>query len=150
MIAEGTYAAQLVKNDGEWLQFSRASTGNAQVLLSFELADGSRIQGFFAITPAAAEYTLAKLHSCGFTGASFRAMAGQTPNGKVELVIEHQEYRGKTQVRIKFINRQGGFSIKAEDRLAPDELDELSEMVAPQGFEGPSPTQSKHDDDIPF
>lgn len=152
MIDEGTYPAQLVKNDGEWLQFSRSSNGNGQVLLTFELADGQRMQGFFAITPAAAEYTLQKLHNCGFKGDSFRAMKDQTPNGKVELVIEHDEYRGKVRPKIKFINRTGGFSVKPEDRIPDDELDELSAMAKPASFDaGPPP--GRHplgNDDPPF
>lgn len=147
MIDEGTYSAQLVKNDGEWLQFGRSSNGNGQVLLTFEMDGGQRIQGFFAITPNAAEYTLQKLHACGFSGNSFREMKKQTPGGKVELVIEHDEYRGKVRPKIKFVNRSGGFSIKQEDRLSLDELDELSNIVKPTSFDGRAPGS---DDDIRF
>lgn len=147
MINEGTYAAQLVKNDGEWAQFSYAQTGNAQVLLTFELEGGQRMQGFFSITPAAAEYTLQKLHNCGFSGTSFREMTKQTPHGKVELVIVPDDYKGKTRMKIQFINRPGGFSIKAEDRLKGDDLDRLSKMVAPNAFDADANNNS---DDLPF
>lgn len=153
MIDEGTYPAQLVKNDGEWLQFSRSSNGNGQVLLTFALESGQYQQGFFAITPNAAEYTIQKLHACGFSGTSFREMAKQTPHGKVELVIEHDEYRGKVRPKIKFVNRLGGFSIKREDRLSLDELDELSQMATPAAFDNPPPGRARgaaDSDDIPF
>lgn len=149
MIDEGTYPAQLVKNDGEWLQFSYASTGNAQVLLTFELEDGRRMQGFFPITPNAAEYTLAKLQSCGFTGTDYKAMRRQSPGGKVELVIIEDEYKGKRRPKIQFINRQGGFSIKAEDRIPDADLDRLSKMSAPASFDEPPPGHPVGDN-VPF
>jgi hypothetical protein len=148
MITEGTYSAQLVKNDGEWLQFSYAGSGNAQVLLTFELEGGQHMQGFFSITPAAAEYTLQKLHNCGFKGESFKDMLKQTPHGKCDLVVVMDEYKGKTRPKIKFINRQGGFSIKPEDRLNDDDLDRLSKMITPASAFGAS--TNAQDDDIPF
>lgn len=135
-----TKQAKLVLNDGKWLQFGRNdNTGNAQVLLTFELADGSRMQGFFGLTPKSMKYTMDKLHTCGFEGTSLRDMEHQTPHGKVELACGEEEYQGKRTMKIKFINRQGGFSIKAEDRLSIEDLDELSDLV-----------KSDADDDIAF
>lgn len=133
-----TVSAQLVKNDGAWVQFGRnENTQNAQALLTFEVPGEGRKQDFIALTPAAMEYSIKKLHACGFEGYDLRAMERQTPHGKVELVLGPDEYKGKRREKIIFINAQGGMQIKRENRLRPDELDDLSALAKGPGFDDP-------------
>jgi hypothetical protein len=64
---KGRYSARAVS----W-QLGEAGTGTPQVGIEFRIEDGDqkgeRISGYFALSDAAAEYTLQKLRNCGWRG----------------------------------------------------------------------------------
>ncbi len=164
MIEDGTYQGTIVKNGRDWLQFGKsAKKGTPQVLISFRIADGSDADGQTVqwtgfLTDKAMERTLESLHTCGFTGSSFRDMLAQTPSREpVEIVVQTEEYDGKQRSRVAFINRGGGYSIREEDRLSDGDLDRLSKRAQArtardESFDSPgwADKAPASDDDIPF
>lgn len=112
----------------------KAGNGMPQAGVEFEVNDGDhkgeRINGYFALSDAAAEYTLEKLCNCGWTGTELhelddpKASASMGAN-VVELVVEPEDQMKDGQVvlddegyvkqrlRIQFVNRGGGLAMKA-------------------------------------
>ena len=90
------------------------STGKEQIAVQFEFLDpaGERLTWYGYFTDAAFERTIESLRTCGWTGSSLDEFAGEKlpagVNHQVELVVQHEEYEGKTQVRIAFVNSIGG------------------------------------------
>lgn len=111
-----------------------AGTGMPQVGVEFEVDDGDhkgeRISGYFALSDAAAEYTLEKLVNCGWTGTDLAELndpaASATMGANVvELVVEPEDQvkngqpvidketrEVKCRLRIQFVNRAGGLAMK--------------------------------------
>ena len=96
------------------------STGKEQIAIQFELLDpvGERLTWYGFFTDAAFERTIESLRACGWTGSALDEFAGEKlPAGvdhQVELVVQHEEYQGKTQVRIAFVNSIGaGLALKS-------------------------------------
>jgi len=59
----------------------------------------------------AIEITLGALRNCGWEGDMINDLTGIDKNA-VMLVIDDEEYEGKTNARIKFVNRIAGFGAK--------------------------------------
>jgi hypothetical protein len=124
---KGRYRAKAVA----W-QLGEASTGTPQVGVEFAIEDGDhkgeRISGYFALSDAAAEYTLEKLRNCGWTGNDITELENDKTMGSkvVELVVEPEDQvkngkpviddesgEVKQRLRIQFVNRAGGLAMKA-------------------------------------
>lgn len=74
-------------------------------------------RGTFA-TEKSADITIEALRTCGFEGDDLTHLEGLDRN-EVELVVEDEEYEGKPQPRIRFINRPRALNVKqpmAEDK----------------------------------
>jgi hypothetical protein len=96
------------------------SSGKEQIAIQFEFLDpaGERLTWYGFFTDAAFDRTIESLRACGWTGSSLDEFAGEKlPAGvdhQVELVVQHEEYQGKTQVRIAFVNSIGaGLALKS-------------------------------------
>jgi len=165
-----------------------ASTGTPQVGVEFEVEDGDhkgeRISGYFFLSDNAADYTLEKLRNCGWTGLDLSelddvAASASMGANLVDLVVEpeDQEKNGqpvideetgevKRRLRIQFVNRAGGLSMKST--LTADKKQVLAAKMkaklaafdakakrngatpAPSGPPGPNPPPQGATDDIPF
>jgi hypothetical protein len=90
------------------------SSGKEQIAVQFEFLDpaGEKLTWYGYFTDAAFDRTIESLRACGWTGSSLDEFsADHLPAGfgnQVELVVQHEEYQGKTQVRIAFVNSIGG------------------------------------------
>src|SRR4051812_31922480 len=114
-------------------QLGEASTGTPQVGIEFEVQDGEhqgeRISGYFALSDAAAKYTLEKVRNCGWTGNDICELDDATASASmaaniVELVVEpefqikegrtvvDEDGKIKERLRIQFVNRGGGLAMK--------------------------------------
>ena len=51
-----------------------------------------------------AERSLESLRACGFTGDDIDKFADQTPDIEVEIVVQHEEYKGKMRAKVAWIN----------------------------------------------
>lgn len=126
---KGRYRAKAT----EW-QLGEASTGTPQIGVTFEVIEGDhkgdRISGYFALSDAAAEYTLEKVRNCGWTGSDITELDSETAVGMgskiVELVVEPEDQKKdgkpvideqtgevKRRLRIQFVNRNGGLAMKS-------------------------------------
>lgn len=115
-------------------QLGAAGTGMPQAGVEFEVEDGDhkaeRISGYFALSDAAAEYTLQKLRTCGWTGTDIFELEDPVKSASmganvVELVVAPEDHvkdgqpvidettgEVKRTLRIQFVNRVGGLAMK--------------------------------------
>jgi hypothetical protein len=106
MLAEGKYRARAV----EWSQVTENErTGNEEIRTLFQITEegpdsGSNItwRGYF--TEGTAERTIESLRYMGWTGNDITDIQGLDAN-EVQLVIKHEEYEGKPQAKVAWVNR---------------------------------------------
>jgi len=102
----------------EW-GLGQSSKGTEQVGVLFELTEGDakgiRITWYGSFSEAAAAFTLKGLRACGWEGTDVleleTAHAGLDKN-EVSLVIEQEEYQGKTSAKVQWVNPIGGVGLK--------------------------------------
>jgi len=131
-----------------------ASNGREQVAVEFEVLEGDfageRITwyGYFGDDPGKGkktptEITVEALRNCGWQGDDLSDLRGIDAN-EVSLVIDHEEYQGSTQAKVKFVNRLGGLALKAP--MSPDKAKAFAarmkgKIVAASKSAGQAPTQ---------
>jgi hypothetical protein len=122
----------------------------------------------------AMDRSLESLRIAGFKGDDIDTFSDQAPANQVEITVEHQEYQGKTQARIGFVQRPGGsgsgYVIK--EAIPPRELksiagrlknrlSKVAEVTTPLAAPEDVPTPPRSygdggepaavaDDDVPF
>lgn len=116
MIHAGNYKARAIDH-----QFGLAGTDTEQVAVTFEITEegefhGHTIAWFGFFTEATAERTVQALRTCGWDGDDLSDLRGLDRN-EVVLVIEHDEYNGKVQARVKWINRAGAGRIELKRKM---------------------------------
>jgi hypothetical protein len=96
-----------------------AGTGTEQIAVTFEFVDppGERLTWYGFFTENTEERTVEALRHCGWHGDDLSVFVqGQPlPEGfdqEVELVVKQEQYQGKTQTRIAFVNSGGGMALK--------------------------------------
>lgn len=115
---------------------TKSQAGNPRIIIGFkiELPDGSNGSVYYnggLETDKQREFTIKALLACGLNGnlstvdelVAFNQGAGSgalNEDKDVEVVVEHEEYEGKTFARVKFVNEPGGSTIK--NKLAKDDL----------------------------
>lgn len=148
---EGRFRARAI--EGAW---GHTQKGNVQVAVQFKLETNRCLTWYGYLTDATEERTMNSLITCGVT--DLETLAGLDAN-EVELVIEHEEYNGKTSARVQWVNRLGSGGVALKDKV---EGNERSAMLAkhrgnflklrreaglPAAAPAPDPRDS---DDIPF
>jgi hypothetical protein len=114
VINPGTYRAKPVGG-----AFDKNKKGNLACGIKFDLTDeavkGQQIWWVGYLTPAAIERTLDVTTLLGLSDAPktddsgrFDASQFADQSKEFELVIEHEEYEGKTRARVKWVNEIGG------------------------------------------
>lgn len=104
MIDKGTYPAKAWTQ----VQFGKNANNKPFVRVKFELKGGGSIIWDGFLTDEAAEKTLEQLETCGWNGKKLDSHLEGMGSKAVELVIDHEEYEGKTYARVKWVNRPGG------------------------------------------
>lgn len=96
----------------EWA-WGVSSNNNPQLAVSFEFIDhpGQRMTRYLSFTDDAFDYSLKALRNCGWQGDDFEDLTGLDAN-EVQLVLDYEEYQGKRELRIAFINQAGGIALK--------------------------------------
>lgn len=169
-IFNGIYRARAV---GALLTETRS--GKEQVAVEFELLDegfvGRRITWYGYFTEKTTERTLRTLRTCGWLGMDLTDLAGIESN-EVSLVIENQEYEGRTIPRVQWVNAVGGMGTRppmpadkqralaqrmkaalvALDRASgtPRTTGEKRAPMRAVGTMDPRPEPPDIDDDMPF
>jgi len=109
MIQPGRYPATVK----EW-GFGRTGKGDYQIAIAFELIDhpGRRLTYFGGFSERQAKHTLNALRACGWRGENLANLAAEGMGSQeVNLTVEHEEYNGQVQVRVKWVNPPG-FGLK--------------------------------------
>lgn len=118
MSMQGTHKARAK----EW-GLGHSSTGKEQVAVLFELTAGEHqgkyITWYGYFTETTVDRTLDSLRHCGWDGDNFVTLEGLGKN-EVELVIEPEEYQGKVNDRVKWVNRLSTIALK--EKMSGDAL----------------------------
>lgn len=110
----GTNRRYIRSKAKEWA-LGESNNGSAYVAVSFQVKDTDgedkfvSWHGFF--TEKTTERTIEALRHMGFEGDDLTQLAGLDKN-EVDLVIEDEEYEGKTFARVQFVNKPRGPSVK--------------------------------------
>lgn len=108
MISQGTYRAR-----PKSATLSVSGSGKEQVSVVFDLLDpgfeGQTLQwwGYFS-SDKAVEIAVKALRTCGWQGNDLQDLTSVDPECEVELVVELEEYEGKTRPKVKWVNAPGG------------------------------------------
>jgi hypothetical protein len=146
MIDRGNYRARAIDH-----QFGFAEKGTEQIVVTFEITEegdfrGHTIAWFGFFTEATSERTVQALRTCGWEGDELSELVGLDRN-EVVLVIDHEEYNGKTQARVKWVNRLGSGRIELKKKMTDAQRGVLAKrlkglVVATKAKAEPTP-QSK-------
>lgn len=125
MIEEGKYEATV-----KTYNIVQNSKGDLQAVITFYVSQkAGEISYYGGFSEKGREYTINNLITCGLKGNN---PAGELELGKkVEIVVKHEEYEGKTRAKVKFINPIGGGAFKnlVSKDLALAKLSELEGAV---------------------
>jgi hypothetical protein len=132
LIPAGNYKAVAIQTDGAYAQIGMSTNGNQEVLINFEIIDGPmagrRIPWWGFLTDKAWNRTVEALRYCGFKGDDLYLLPSQQLDQEVELVVEHSEYQGKTNARVRWVN--AAFSgLKLAKPMDTNELRNFSAMM---------------------
>ncbi len=85
-------------------QFGESETGTPFVELSFENAEGERINGWVYLSEKAFERAVKTLRDAfGFDG-NFETLPAQVTGKRCSITTEFDEYDGKERLKVKWIN----------------------------------------------
>lgn len=108
---EGVYRARA----SSW-GLGESKSGKEQLAIEFRLTDPEAptklITAFLFFTEKTFDRTIESLRHCGWQGDDLTNLSGLDAN-EVDLVLEEEEYEGKRQTKVKWINRCGGLTLKA-------------------------------------
>lgn len=103
----GTHAAKAIT-----AILSETKKGEPQVVVDFQLLDiegqSPHIAWYGYFTEKTEERTIESLRICGWAGTDFTDIK---VDAEVQLVIEAEEYEGKRQQKVKWVNRPGGVAM---------------------------------------
>lgn len=139
---DSDYKAKLIKSGTDWLQWGRfGDRGTPAVVAAFELDNGHVMEWTGWLSPAAYDRTVDALHALGFVGEDLDVLNSQEPHGRCSVTVKTEEYKGRRQQKIAFVNSATRF-VKEEDRLTVADLKKLSAEMrkANSGF-GDDPDQ---------
>src|SRR4051812_5203366 len=170
MLPAGTFAAVA---RGAVLTES-ANKKTPQIVVNFEITTaeyaGNRIDWFGFLTDKTTERTIESLRYAGWRGSDLSDLSDLSRDDTpvVEVVIEHEEYEGKSRPKVQWVNRMGGRGgaglpaaeakkLAAKMRKAVAAVDQklksqgfsLAPSRAPRAPE-PDLKATGSDDDIPF
>lgn len=146
LVPEGIYQGHAVRAE---LRASMTST-TEWIEVEFEASvaaegEDERIEalvwrGF--LTPKAERKTLESMRLCGWTGDDIRTLMDDgLGNNKVDLTVQHEEYKGKTTARVAFVNKLG-----AGGGLDDARVKSIAERIKAKAKNIPVPDDS----DVPF
>ena len=138
-----------------------SSKGTEQVALDFIVTDkedsdcGQTITVYRFFSPNALKYTVADLRTLGWSGSDPSTLPESGFPAEVQIVVEHEEYDGKTRPKIKFINALGGGMKNRMDETQRRSFGaSMRGQIAALGGDAAAvdnqPLPANPDDDLPF
>jgi hypothetical protein len=169
-ILNGKYRARAK----EWVLAEIGANSTPAVSVEFVFSDPAlgKITWDGWLSDAAADRTLESLRYCGWEGDDLTELRGLDAN-EVELVIEQEDYQGRSYPKVKWVNRGGGLAHKTpltgdKARFFAQQMKDRIRALdaskgAPRSAAKPGASQSRRgpssgppepppfsDDDIPF
>jgi len=124
MLPDGNFLATVAST-----QWGKTKSGVEQIVIDFKIIEGihegERILWYGYFSAGAAERTLKSLRACGWRGSDLSRLG--TLDLHVEIIVEGEEYMGKTRQKVKWINQPGSTALK--NPLADSELKSLAERM---------------------
>ena len=119
MLADGTYRARAIEGA---LGFTKGDKEQAAILLEVSEgeAEGQRITWFGYFTEKTTDRTMEALRLCGWLGDDISDLSSINGACDVTIVVEAEEYEGKWNAKVKWINRLGGGGIALNAPMAGD------------------------------
>lgn len=141
MIPKGKHLAKVV---GE-AQFGLSKNGTPQIGVTFEIISGPAESqeitwlGFF--TEKTEERTLESLRHCGWKGDDISNLGPMEE--EVELVIDHEEYEGEINAKVRWVNRPGAGRFKMANPMEGDALRKFAAQMRGKARQIPESTSGK-------
>lgn len=136
MIAKGNHPAVVVPVTTDFgelaCQFGHSKEKKTpQVSVTLEILRGpyagQRISWMGFFTDSTEERTLKALRVCGFEGDDLDKFADQRPTNEVQIVVDHEEFKGVTRAKVQWINDPSfGGGMKMADALEGSSLRKFS------------------------
>lgn len=104
---DGVYAARAITG-----ALGTSGTGKEQIGVEFEIQDeqGGHITWYGFFTDKTMDRTIETLRLCGWKGSDLNSLDGLGDN-EVSIVLETEEYEGKSRQRVQWVNRAGGLAM---------------------------------------
>lgn len=109
---EGFHGAEILEHG-----WGAAKTGTPQFITDFlVMPDPAKpeetwqVRGFFAMSDAAAEYTIQKIRNMGYAGDKLEELNGEPPilqGHQVVIQVKHSVYEGKTTAKVEWVYPEG-------------------------------------------
>jgi Fe-S cluster assembly iron-binding protein IscA len=120
-------------------QFGKTAKGGEQIAVLFEILEGpdagNSVTWFGYFTEKTVDRTIEALRYCGMEGDDLSAIR-ELPN-KVQIVVEHETYEGKTRAKVAWVNQLGGGAIKLNNPMDDRELpNKVQIVVEHETYEG--------------
>jgi hypothetical protein len=120
LIPKGKHSAR-----GSDPQFGFTDGGKPQVSVTFTITDegeanGREIVWFGYFTEKTEARTLESLRICGWEGDDLTNL-GPLDND-VSIVVDHEQYEGKWQAKVRWVNKAGGGNFKMAKPMSPEQL----------------------------
>jgi hypothetical protein len=154
MIEAGTYTAVAV--DAEFGESAKAKT--PQIFIGFRItgpegstAVGQEVSYYGYFTDGSNKYTIDAMRNAGWTGDFTDISSLKDSTHECQLVIEHEDYDGKTQVKVAWVNVAGRAKTSAKPMGDKDKKKFAAKMnnVLKQ-LEGKQKDPRDMTDDVPF
>lgn len=114
-------------------ELTESKNGKPQVRMSFKLDDGSRFTHYASLSGGALQYTVEQMRTCGWDGRAFDDLSSFGQGKAVVLVVDDEEYEGKTRAKVKFINEPGKRGAPVKGGMLDELNARLAELAAPAG-----------------
>jgi len=107
----GNYTAKATGS----FDFGTSARGTEQVAVEVEILDGEEAGRFMTwfgyFSEKTSERTVEALRLLGWQGDDITKLEG-LGSRRVSIVVEHEDYDGKTNAKIQWVNRLGGLGVK--------------------------------------
>lgn len=109
-------------------QFGYTKDSKPSVAVTFEVADGEmagqEITWFGYFTEKTTARTMESLRHCGWVGDDISNLG--TLDQLVEIIVDHEQYNGEWQAKVKWVNQPGGGRFKMAQPMDANALKQFA------------------------
>lgn len=150
MIEPGKYRGRATGSTPPHVTFGIAGTGTEQIAVNFAILEpdtdddgiqkedehgapiyresGEELTWVSSFTPKTERRTLEGLQYAGWSGVDIADLSG-LGSTDVELVVDHEEYEGRTRAKIQWVNKAGGMAFKFKTDMPAANFTDLRQRM---------------------